>query len=116
MTTSDIPNSYEALGQQIGAMTDRKNKAYGGSFDDAGAILQVLYPNGVQPEQYTDLLALVRLIDKLFRIASGKDGFEGESVYKDIAGYGLLGAMRRLRKEEERSRHAQEANGHIEPF
>ena len=53
-------------------------------------LLKVLYPNGVQPEQYKDMLATVRIVDKLFRIATKKDAF-GESPFKDIAGYGILG-------------------------
>ena len=36
------------------------------------------------------MLAVVRIVDKLFRIATDKDAF-GESPFKDIAGYGILG-------------------------
>ncbi len=36
------------------------------------------------------MLAITRIIDKLFRIATKKDAF-GESPFKDIAGYGILG-------------------------
>ena len=43
------------------------------------------------PEQYGDMLAITRIIDKLFRVATKKDAF-GESPFKDIAGYGILGA------------------------
>jgi hypothetical protein len=48
-----------------------------------------LYPDGVKPEQYIDLLVTVRIVDKLFRIANKKDAF-GENPWQDIAGYGLL--------------------------
>jgi hypothetical protein len=103
-----IPGSYEELARRLGAMTDAKNKAYGDSFDRAGGILQILYPNGVRVEQYTDMLALVRIIDKLFRVASGHDGFQGESAYNDIAGYGLLGAMRRLIEQAAREKETRD--------
>lgn len=53
-------------------------------------MLRLLYPDGIRPEQYDDSLAVVRIIDKLFRIANNKDAF-GESPYKDIAGYAILG-------------------------
>lgn len=36
------------------------------------------------------MLAITRIVDKLFRIATDKDAF-GESPFKDIAGYGILG-------------------------
>jgi hypothetical protein len=52
--------------------------------------LSVLYPSGIKPEQYTDALAIIRVIDKLFRIANNKDAF-AESPWRDIAGYALLG-------------------------
>ena len=55
--------------------------------------MRMLYPDGIPPEQMTDALAIVRIIDKLFRIATKKDAF-GESPFRDIAGYGLLGAHR----------------------
>ncbi len=94
---------YEELGRSVGALVDVKNKAYGSAFDDAGEFLTILYPNGIQPNQYGDALALVRIFDKMKRIATDKDAL-GESPYRDIAGYGLLGFMRversRLRNKE----------------
>lgn len=85
--------TYEELGQRVGALVDVKNAAYGSSFDDAGSFLRILYPNGIQPEQYGDALALVRIFDKMKRIATDRDAL-GESPYQDIAGYGLLGLHR----------------------
>ena len=81
---------FEKIGTDIGKLVDQKNAAYGSSFEKSEQILQVLYPEGIQPDQYTDMLAVVRIVDKLFRIATDKDAF-GESPFKDIAGYGILG-------------------------
>ncbi len=80
------------LGQGIAELTAAKNDAYGQSFYVSGHILALLYPDGVQPAQYGDMLAAARIIDKLGRLATRKDAF-GESPYKDIAGYGLIGAV-----------------------
>lgn len=88
-----MSNSYEDLGRRVGALVDVKNQAYGSAFDDAGAFLRLLYPAGITPEQYGDALALVRIFDKMKRIATDKDAF-GESPFQDIAGYGLLGLKR----------------------
>jgi len=87
--------TYEKIGTKIGKLVDEKNKAYGNSFNTSGLILKTLYPNGVKPEQYTNMLAVIRIIDKLYRVAAvtGKDPM-GESPFKDIAGYGILGAAR----------------------
>jgi hypothetical protein len=70
-----------------------KNQAYGDSFSKAGDILKILYPEGVGPEQYQDLLTMIRVIDKQFRIATRKDAF-GESPWRDINGYSLLAVER----------------------
>ncbi len=80
---------YEQLGHDIGTVVDAKNQQYGDSFNQAGKILEVLYPDGVRPDQYRDMLGVIRVIDKIFRIANGKQG--EEDPWKDIAGYGLLG-------------------------
>jgi hypothetical protein len=45
------------------------------------------------------MLAITRILDKLFRIATRKDAF-GESPFKDIAGYGILGVSNDESKEE----------------
>lgn len=75
------------------ALLVEKQKAYGDSFEKAGGVLEILYPDGAKLEQYTDMLAITRVIDKLFRIANRKDAFQ-ESPWKDIAGYALLSAVK----------------------
>jgi hypothetical protein len=80
------------LGKKIGELVASKNAAYGNSFGTAGEALRLLYPKGILPEQYDDALALVRIWDKMKRIATHKDAF-GESPFVDIAGYGILGAV-----------------------
>lgn len=81
---------YKELAEQIGNLVEEKNAAYGNSFDQAGEFLRLLYPNGIPPEAYGDMLCVVRIFDKLKRIATNKDAF-GESPWRDIIGYGLLG-------------------------
>ena len=81
---------YESIGQQVGSLCAEKSEAYGDSFGQACRILEVLYPTGIKPNQYRDALAITRVIDKLFRLANKKDAF-GESPWKDICGYAILG-------------------------
>jgi hypothetical protein len=73
----------------VGTLVSQKNEAYGDAFSQAGDVIRVLYPDGIRPEQYVDLLVTVRIVDKLFRIANKKDAFD-ESPWQDIAGYGIL--------------------------
>ena len=90
---------YEEVAEKIGKLVAEKNAAYGSSFAESHKILSVLYPNGIKPEQYTDALAIIRVIDKLFRIATAKDAF-GESPWQDIAGYAILGVVNDAEKRD----------------
>jgi hypothetical protein len=81
---------FEAIGTRIGKLVGEKNLAYGDSFAKTGSFLQLLYPNGIQPIQYGDMLAMVRIFDKQMRIATDIDAL-GESPFDDITGYGILG-------------------------
>lgn len=84
---------YEKLGRAIGRLVDVKQRQYGDSFNRSAEILMVLYPDGVKPSDYKNMLAVTRTIDKLFRIANGDQG--NESAWSDIAGYGILGASKK---------------------
>jgi hypothetical protein len=85
-------SEYERVAKEIGTLVKAKQEAYGNSFGRAGVVLRELYPDGIKPEQYDDMLCVVRILDKLFRIANKKSAF-GENPYRDIAGYSLLGTI-----------------------
>jgi len=82
-------NKYHEIANRIADLVTDKNAAYGSSFNKCDAFLRLLYPDGVKPSQYQDMLTIVRIFDKLMRIANRKDAF-GESPYGDILGYALL--------------------------
>ena len=84
---------YPQLGREIGELVESKQASYGDAFGRAGAVLRQLYPDGIHPDQYDDMLAVTRIVDKLFRIATDRDAL-GESPFRDICGYGLLGTAR----------------------
>jgi hypothetical protein len=87
------PEDLKRIALEMGDLVAEKNAAYGNAFVDAGEFLRLLYPKGITPYEYGDALLLVRIFDKCKRIATRKDAF-GESPYRDIAGYGLLGAAK----------------------
>jgi len=86
-------NDFEDIGARVGRLVAEKQLAYGDSFGRSGDVLRQLYPEGIKPAQYDDLLTIARVLDKLFRIATRKEAF-GENPYQDIVGYGLLGMRR----------------------
>lgn len=95
-----MKNKYLKIANEIGALVQEKNNAYGDSFAESEKILEVLYPRGIRPYQYKDALAITRVVDKLFRLANKKDAF-GESPWRDICGYAILGVVND--EEEERT-------------
>lgn len=99
------PGSYEAAGIELGQLLDEKQIQYGDSFSQSGDFLKLLYPNGVEPKDYTHMLCLVRIFDKMARIASPSRSLDTESPFKDLAGYGMLGD-----KEWDRERKLNDAD------
>lgn len=89
--------AWDEIARSIAATVAEKNAAYGDSFERAGEIIDILYPNGIPRGKTGDALAVVRVLDKLFRIASDRDAF-GESPWRDIAGYALLAVEKRERE------------------
>ena len=85
--------SFAEIGAEIGALVDRKRLAYGDAVSKTGDFLLLLYPNGITPEKYHDVGLIVRVLDKLCRIATRNDPF-GESPWVDCAGYSLLASGR----------------------
>lgn len=82
-----MSTSYEALGAIIGSLVDEKASAYGPAFKKTAQYLELLFPDGIQPEQYIHVGLLIRDFDKTCRIANG----HYEDSYQDKAGYALLG-------------------------
>ena len=93
-------SNFEEIAAGIGRLVTEKNAAYGNSFEESGKILRILYPNGISISDYDNLLALVRIIDKIFRIAKNEDSFNGDS-WADICGYALLMVARKEPPKEE---------------
>lgn len=89
MSQTKLEGYYEHIGAELGRLVDAKNRAYGNAFGKSGEFLRLLYPDGIKPGQYDDMLALVRVFDKQMRIATDRDAL-GENPWMDIGGYSVL--------------------------
>jgi hypothetical protein len=102
---------FKEIGTKIGALVDEKNDAYGSSFSKTEDFLKILYPNGISLAQYGDMQLVLRMFDKMMRIANKKDAF-GESPYGDLAGYSILGIAKDQKDQEKAfTEKAQRATG-----
>lgn len=70
------------------------------AFKKQEGVIKILYPNGIELDQYDDMLAIIRRIDKMFRIATQRDAL-GENSWQDIAGYAILKAVQDERREKD---------------
>ena len=85
------------------AHTMDKNRKYGDAVRKTLGMLNELYPEGIRPDQYSDLLLLVRVMDKLIRIATytpERRAVDDESPWADVRGYGILGEEKDLDPNE----------------
>lgn len=89
MESKKKENIYVTIGENLGRLIDDKNKSYGDSFHKSGEVMKQLFPDGIPPESYVDALALVRIIDKMFRVARDPT-YNGENCWSDICGYAML--------------------------
>lgn len=70
----------------IGALVDQKSAQYGDAISAVDEVLRAYYPDGIAPDQYKNLGLIVRISDKLMRLANGHT----EDTVEDIFGYLLL--------------------------
>jgi len=81
---------FHEIAADLADLLARKREAYGNNLSAAPVILEQLYPDGVKVSEYQTLLLIVRILDKLSRLANGGGRFAlGEDAWKDIAGYAL---------------------------
>ena len=66
-------NLFIDIGAGVGALVAKKNTAYGDSYRDSCEFLRLLYPKGISPEDYANVLYIIRIFDKLKRIATNND-------------------------------------------
>lgn len=83
---------YAKLGSEVGELVAEKQRQYGDSIAKAERIMAILYPDGVPASALSGALTVIRVLDKLARIATAAGGPDmgGESPWRDIAGYALL--------------------------
>lgn len=94
--------TYEKLAMEIATVLQQKNAAYGSAFEKTTDILKQLYPKGIPIESYKDVHVIVRVLDKISRIAQNNDPY-GEDPWMDICGYSILAQTENLKEKKKRN-------------
>jgi len=89
-----MSRTYQEIARELTELLEEKRKAYGDGFDGVPKMLEVLYPDGVSPSDYEDLLTITRILDKIYRITNNDTT---EDPWFDIAGYCFLSMRKRAK-------------------
>lgn len=89
--------TLKELTNELGDLLEDKDQKYGSSTTVSGTMLRLLYPQGVPVSQYQNVTLLVRIFDKMKRIATGASD---ENSWQDIAGYGVQGWKQTVNQAE----------------
>ena len=92
-----MANRFLPIAADIASLVDEKDRQYGDSFGRVNDLMLILYPQGIPAEQYSDALFMVRVLDKLCRISTGKA--DPEDPDRDIIGYCLKRIVQRSNNE-----------------
>ena len=71
-------------------VVEEKNREYGSAFQKVSEILAILFPNGIPTNKYHDVAILIRVLDKVCRIANANSKDVKKDAWLDICGYALL--------------------------
>ncbi len=80
----------ESISRDVVGVVKEKNREYGSAFQKVSEILTILFPNGIPTNKYHDVAILIRVLDKVCRIASANDKDVKKDAWLDLTGYGLL--------------------------
>ena len=92
-------SQYVGVAANIGALAEGKLAAHGDTIGNTGKILRLLYPNGINPEQYDDMLTISRILERLCCVATDDQAL-GEALFTDIAEAGILGIIKKMASKE----------------
>lgn len=93
---------YEKLAMEIATVLQQKNAAYGSAFEKTTDILKQLFPRGIPVDSYKDVHVIVRVLDKLSRVAQNNDPY-GEDPWMDICGYSILAQTENLKLKRKKA-------------
>ena len=89
---SEFEHSLDMVNERVFNTVMSKNKTYGNSYSKSATLLAILYPS-IGIHQYVDAHVIIRMLDKLSRIASGDIEVEQKlDAWIDLAGYAMLAA------------------------
>jgi len=92
-------HKFNDIAESIGRLVAQKNARYGDSAGRTAKLLKVLWPDGIPPTSYDDAQLIIRILDKLNRLAAG-DRTARLDAWRDITGYGVLGVEQSERTKE----------------
>lgn len=82
-------SQYHTIAEGVAELVLQKQKEYGNGVLRSNRMMLQLFPDGIPAAKYRDAFTLVRLMDKISKIAADENSATGEP-WRDIAAYSLL--------------------------
>lgn len=83
------PYPFQDAAKMVANVLTEKNASYGDATTVTASIAKLLWSEGIPVSQLDEALVVIRMLDKLCRIAKGTK-FANEDAWLDLAGYALL--------------------------
>lgn len=81
---------FRKTAYELSSLLVDKDKKYGDAYTKVEQIMEIIYPNGIPIGHYKYALTLVRMLDKVCRVANKVNiDDDDEDPMRDIAGYAL---------------------------
>jgi len=78
-------SKFKEIADKIGSMVEEKNVQYGDSYANTQKFLDILYPESIPVEKFSDIVCIIRIFDKLKKVAAQVESDE-ENPYADLIG------------------------------
>ena len=78
---------FKETALDIADLLNDKHLQYGDTFKETAVVLRRLYPDGIKPQQYSDVLYVLRIYENLVRALNMENSAE---PWRDIAGFAIL--------------------------
>jgi hypothetical protein len=92
--------TLKEIAVDIAEVVQIKGEAYGDALSSTTLCLDALYPEGMNGDDYANAALIIRILDKLKRIATNNEN-AGENPWLDVAGYALRAVYNARLKEFE---------------
>ena len=82
-----MEENFENIAKQVVDAVQRGNKETGNCITETTKVIRILFPNGIPSGKEQDEAIIVRILDKMFRIANAQGNTS--AIWQELTAYAL---------------------------